>query len=216
MTEAVMDAAAKPRPHPLNLANLLTVFRIASVPLIVWLMVADWGVPGLGGDYGKVLALVLTFVSGITDYFDGMIARMQGIETKLGKFLDPVADKLLVCSLFTILVATHHVAPWVLIVMFWREFLVLGLRMHLASDGTVLGASNWAKWKTIFQVAALVAWLIVWSLQVLAISGDLRVYWVSMLYYVQIAESLVLVSLILSVMSGLEYFQLHWDVLKRG
>lgn len=206
----------KIRPDPMNLANLLTGFRIVSVPVIVWLMVADWGRPGLADDYGKVIGLFATFVSGITDYFDGLVARMQEVETKLGKFLDPVADKLLVCSLFTIFVATGHVSAWVLIVMLWREFLVLGLRMHLASEGTVLGASHWAKFKTIFQIAALCAWLIVWSLQVLAISGDLTVRWSSMIYFVQVAESLVQVSLLLSVASGLEYFVVHWEILKRG
>jgi CDP-diacylglycerol--glycerol-3-phosphate 3-phosphatidyltransferase len=160
--------------------------------------------------------MVVIWIASITDDFDGTIAREQKIETKLGKFLDPVADKLLVCSVFTLFVSTGDISPWVLVLMLWREFLVLGLRMHLASEGVVLGASHWAKWKTIFQIAALVSLLMVKSLQVLAISGDLTVRWVSMIYYAQITESLVQVSLLLSVMSGLEYFIIHWDSLKRG
>lgn len=205
-----------PRPDPMNLANALTGFRILAVPVILWLLVADWGPPGLAGDYNKVLCLFLTFAAAITDYFDGAIARWQGQETKLGKFLDPVADKLLVCSVFVVFVAQGDVSPWVLIPMLWREFLVLGLRMFLASEGTVLGASEWAKFKTIFQIAALVTLLMVKSLQVLALSGALTVPWVTLVYFAQIAQSVVLISLLLCVMSGIEYFLIHWDVLKRG
>lgn len=216
----VLVAEAPPvkvkRPDPMNVANALTVFRIVAVPAILYLMVADWGPPGLAGDYGKVYAFFLTLAAAITDFFDGAIARWYGQETKLGKFLDPVADKLLVCSVFTVFVATGDIAPWVLIAMFWREFLVLGLRMVLASEGTVLGASEWAKFKTIFQIAGAVTLLMVKALQVLAISGDVVVHWVTMVYFVHIAQALVNVSVLLSVMSGLEYFLLNWELLKRG
>jgi len=200
----------------LNAANLITAFRIASVPVIVWLIEADWGPPGPVGDWGRVLGAVLALIAGITDYVDGVVARAQGIETKLGKFLDPVADKLLVCTLFVVFVRHGTVAAWILMVMLWREFLVLGLRMQLASEGHVLGASHWAKFKTIFQVAAVVAILFVQSLQTLAVSQVLMVRWVTMIYYIQISDAIVLVSLLLSVVSGLEYFLLHWHVLKRG
>ena len=221
MTEPGLLVAEAPpvkgkRIDPMNLANALTAFRILAVPVILWLMVADWGPPGLAGDYGKIIGLFLTFIAAITDYFDGAIARWQGQETKLGKFLDPVADKLLVCSVFTVFVATGDVSPWIVIPMLWREFLVLGLRMFLASEGTVLGASEWAKFKTIFQIAGLVTLMMVKSLQVLAISGDWTVRWVTMLYFESIAHSIVLVSLLLCVMSGVEYFLIHWDILKRG
>ena len=220
MTEqgaAIAEApATRHRPDPMNLANALTAFRILAVPVILWLLVADWGPPGLAGDYNKILCLFLTFIAAITDYFDGAIARWQGQETKLGKFLDPVADKLLVCSVFTVFVATGDVSPWVLVAVLWREFLVLGLRMVLASDGTVLGASEWAKFKTIFQIAALVTLLMVKSLQVLALSGVWPVRWATVVYFDIIAQSVVLISLLLCVMSGLEYFVQNWEFLKRG
>lgn len=211
-----MDVAAARRVDPMNLANALTTFRILSVPVILWLLVADWGVPGLAGDYNQLLCLVLTFGAAITDYFDGAIARWYGQETKLGKFLDPVADKLLVCSVFTVFVATGDVTPWVLIAVLWREFLVLGLRMVLAGDGTVVGASEWAKFKTIFQIAAMVTVMMVKSLKVLALSGVWSVKWSTLFYFDSIAQSVVWISLLLCVMSGIEYFLIHWDFLKRG
>lgn len=221
MTEPGVVAADAPAPparrvDPMNLANALTAFRILSVPVILWLLVADWGPPGLVGDYNILLCLALTFAAAITDYFDGAIARWYGQETKLGKFLDPVADKLLVCSVFTVFVATGDVSPWVLIAVLWREFLVLGLRMVLAGDGTVVGASEWAKFKTIFQIAAMVTVLMVKSLQVLALSNVWSVRWATLLYFDSIAQSVVWVSLLLCVMSGIEYFLIHWDFLKRG
>lgn len=217
---ALLIAEAAPvkvhRPDPMNVANALTAFRILAVPPILWLLVSDWGPPGLAGDYGKIWCLALTLAAAITDYFDGAIARWQGQETRLGKFLDPVADKLLVCSLFVVFVATGDISPWVLIPMLWREFLVLGLRMHLAGDGTVLGASVWAKFKTIFQISGVCTLMLVKALQVLALSGDLVVHWTTMVYFLQVGQALVNVSLLLCVMSGVEYFVQHWEVLKRG
>jgi len=206
----------RPRVDVVNLANLLTAFRIASVPVILYLMQSDWGSPGMVGDWGKVAAVFLALAAGITDYIDGLVARTQQVETKLGKFLDPVADKLLVCSLFVVFVAQGVVEWWVLVVMLWREFLVLGLRMHLASDGHVLGASHWAKFKTIFQVSAVVAILLVQALQVLAISHALTVRWATMIYFARICDSVVQISVLFAVVSGLEYFWVHRYVLKRG
>ncbi|MBI4863144.1 MAG: CDP-diacylglycerol--glycerol-3-phosphate 3-phosphatidyltransferase [Candidatus Riflebacteria bacterium] len=206
----------RPKVSLINLANMLTAFRILSVPFLVYLISIDSGPPGLAGDYGKIVAMFLATAAGITDFVDGLVARRLQVETKLGKFLDPVADKLLVCSLFVLFVADGFVAPWILIVMLFREFLILGLRMHMASEGAVLGASNWAKFKTIFQVSAVVAILLVRSLQVLALSGVMTVAWVSMIYYYQVTQALILVSLLFSVVSGAEYFMEHWHVFKRG
>jgi CDP-diacylglycerol--glycerol-3-phosphate 3-phosphatidyltransferase len=218
MTAAAAEASdvKPPRVDPFNLANLLTGFRIAAVPVILFLMVADWGPPGLAGDYGKIAALLLSMAAGITDYVDGVVARAHSLETRLGKFLDPVADKLLVCSLFVLFTADGVVAPWVLIVMLWREFLVLGLRMYLASEGTVMGASHWAKFKTIFQIAAVVSILMVRSLVVVAVSGLIRIPWATMEYYNQITGSIVNVSIVLSIVSGAEYYLVHWRVFTRG
>lgn len=198
----------------MNLANLLTAGRIIVVPLLVYLQQLDTGPPGLEGDWGKVWCLGLTLLAGVTDFLDGILARRWEIETKLGKFLDPVADKLLVTSLFAVLVAFGTVPVWMLLVVLWREFLVLGLRMHLASDGHVLGSSHWAKFKTIFQVSALVAVQMVMALKVLALSGSLTVPLVSMLYYQYIAQALLIVAMVLTVTSGVEYFVLHGESLR--
>lgn len=204
------------RVDPMNLANFLTMTRILLVPLILWMLVTDTGREGIADDYRKLGSMVLIWIASLTDFLDGKIAREYQIETKLGKFLDPVADKVLVCSLFVIFVSTHRIAPWVLITMLWREFAVLGLRVQLASEGVNLGASRWAKFKTIFQLTAVIAVMLVICLEVLAVSGDLAVPLVSMVYYDQIAGFLVLFSLLLSMVSGLEYFKLHWRILKRG
>lgn len=204
------------RVDPVNLANFLTLCRILLVPVILWMLETDTGRPGIADDYFKLGAMVVVWIASLTDYYDGKIAREYQIETKLGKFLDPVADKLLVCSIFVVFVSTHRVAPWILIAMLWREFAVLGLRVQLASERVNLGASRWAKFKTIFQLTAVIAMLITMCLEVLAVSGDLAVPLVSMVYFDQIAGSVVLFSLVLSLVSGLEYFKQHWRILKRG
>ncbi len=139
-----------------SLPNLLTLSRILAVPLLVLLMwEANW--------LGYLLAFILFTVAGITDYFDGYLARSYGTVSKLGQFLDPIADKIMVAATIMMLVATKLVSGWhviAAIVILLREITVSGLREYLAGLQVSVPVSRLAKWKTTFQMVALGALLL--------------------------------------------------------
>ncbi|MBI3891273.1 MAG: CDP-diacylglycerol--glycerol-3-phosphate 3-phosphatidyltransferase [Candidatus Wallbacteria bacterium] len=194
----------------LNLANSLTLFRMASAPVLMVLLLLDSGPPGLAGDWGKVAALFLTLIAGITDVYDGIIARRSNTVSTFGKFCDPVADKLMVTALFVVFVELGRMPAWIVVLMLFREFAVLGLRLLLSGSGMVMTPTKWAKHKTIFQVSAAVAVQIPLVLQVLTFSDVVSVPWVSMIYYAQIADYTTYVALVFTLVSGVEYFWLYW------
>ncbi|MBI4870074.1 MAG: CDP-diacylglycerol--glycerol-3-phosphate 3-phosphatidyltransferase [Candidatus Riflebacteria bacterium] len=194
----------------LNLANCLTLFRIFAAPFLVALLVADSGPPGLAGDWGKVVAIFLTLVAGLTDVYDGIVARAMKTVSTFGKFSDPVADKLLVTALFVSFVELGRVPAWIVVLILFREFAVLGLRLLLVGQGMVMTPTDWAKFKTIFQISAAVAIMIPMDLQVLVLSGKMSVPWISMLYYAQIADFTTYVALVFTLITGAEYFVLYW------
>lgn len=136
----------------LNLPNILTLSRIFTVPLLVWLLwFPDWKI-------GYLLATGLYALMAITDYFDGYLARTQGTVSKLGIFLDPIADKIMVASVILILCATrdiqgYHVIAALIILL--REIAVSGLREFLAGLQVSVPVSQLAKWKTTLQLIAL-------------------------------------------------------------
>jgi CDP-diacylglycerol--glycerol-3-phosphate 3-phosphatidyltransferase len=158
------------RPLPLRRAtlvwtvpNVLTFVRIAIVPLIVWLLRDP-------GPLAGFLAALLFFIASLTDYFDGYLARKHGIVTTLGKFLDPLADKLIVVSALIMLAAMPcasadvpcepRVAAWLVVLIVGRELAVTGLRSIASGEGITLGAEELGKYKMIFQMFALVALLL--------------------------------------------------------
>lgn len=134
-----------------NLPNLLTLSRILVIPPIVALLYVD-------GDMPRWIALGLYAVACVTDFFDGYIARSMGQISKLGRFLDPVADKLLVAAVIFMLVATNRISGVIVLpalVILIREILVSGLREHLASLSVRVPVSRLAKWKTMIQMFSL-------------------------------------------------------------
>ena len=136
----------------LTLPNLLTLSRIFAVPLLVALL---WGTP-TRYDYG--LAYALYCLMGITDYFDGYLARAQGAVSKLGVFLDPIADKIMVAAVIVMLITTGDIKHWTVIaalVILLREIAVSGLREFLAELRVSMPVSQLAKWKTTFQLVSL-------------------------------------------------------------
>jgi CDP-diacylglycerol--glycerol-3-phosphate 3-phosphatidyltransferase/cardiolipin synthase len=136
----------------LTLPNLLTLSRIVAVPLLVWLM--WWPEWRLG--YG--IAFGLYCLMGITDYFDGYLARSSGTVSKLGMFLDPIADKIMIAAVILILVHNGNVHGWNMIaalVILLREIAVSGLREFLAGLKVSIPVSQLAKWKTTFQLVSL-------------------------------------------------------------
>ena len=132
----------------MNLPNKLTVLRMVMVPIFVLFMLTN-----IGGDANKWIALVLFCVASFTDYLDGNIARARGLVTNFGKFMDPLADKLLVCSAMICLIEMDKLPAWVVIIIIGREFIISGFRLVASDNGIVIAASYWGKFKTVFQMA---------------------------------------------------------------
>jgi len=134
-----------------SLPNVLTLSRILAVPLLVLLM---WN----AGWAGYLLAFILFCIAGITDYFDGYLARSYGTVSKLGQFLDPIADKIMVAAVIVMLVENEVVRGWSVIaaiIILLREITVSGLREYLAGIQVSIPVSKLAKWKTTFQMVAI-------------------------------------------------------------
>jgi CDP-diacylglycerol--glycerol-3-phosphate 3-phosphatidyltransferase len=130
----------------MNLPNKLTVFRVILVPVfLVFLMVP--GIPA-----GKWIALVVFILAGFTDTLDGKIARKRNLVTDFGKFMDPLADKLLVCSALIALIDLDRIPAWVVIVIIAREFIISGFRLIASDNGVVIAAGWWGKVKTVVQM----------------------------------------------------------------
>ena len=132
----------------MNLPNKLTVLRMVMVPIFVLFMLTD-----IGGDANKWIALVLFCVASFTDFLDGKIARARNLVTNFGKFMDPLADKLLVCSAMICLIEMGKLPAWVVIIIIGREFIISGFRLVASDNGIVIAASYWGKFKTVFQMA---------------------------------------------------------------
>ena len=132
----------------MNLPNILTLARIAVVPVLVLMLY-------LPGPKMCLAATVAFIVASVTDIVDGLLARRMGLVTNLGKFLDPLADKLLICSVLIMLVRLGWVEAWVAVVIIGREMAVTGLRAVAADAGVVIAADRFGKLKTIIQTIAL-------------------------------------------------------------
>lgn len=161
---AVVSPARDPVGRLWTTPNLLSLFRIALVPVLVYILRDPRPLAG-------AVAAILFVVGSLSDYYDGYLARKHGIVTTLGKFLDPLADKLLVVSVLIMLVAmpcvsdpdvpcAPRVPAWLVVVIVARELAVTGLRSIASSEGITLGAEELGKYKTIFQIFALTGLLL--------------------------------------------------------
>jgi cardiolipin synthase len=142
--------------HSFALPNLLTYARIAAVPLVVACMY--WQAILQGGLWLRLVALVIFIAAGITDFLDGYLARSWGQQSRLGRMLDPIADKLLVASCLLMLAADDTIKGWSLfaaIIILCREILVSGLREYLAELRVSVPVTQLAKWKTALQLVAI-------------------------------------------------------------
>ncbi|MHB1125527.1 MAG: CDP-diacylglycerol--glycerol-3-phosphate 3-phosphatidyltransferase [Bacillota bacterium] len=137
----------------MNLPNRLTIARMLMIP--VFMIVLFINIP-----YGDYVAAGVFIIASITDAFDGYLARSRGLETRLGKFMDPIADKLLISAALISLVGLGRIHAWVAFVIIGREFIITGLRLVAAGDGVIIHASGLGKLKTISQDVAVVAILI--------------------------------------------------------
>lgn len=178
----------------MNLANKLTILRIFLVPVFL-IFIAVKGIP-----YGKEIATSVFIAASLTDKLDGYIARSRNQVTNFGKFMDPLADKLLVTAALVSLVELQIIPAWVSIIIIAREFAVSGLRTIAASEGIVIAASKWGKAKTVVQIIAIISALINLSHN---ISGLKLVTNVS-----------IGAAVIITIISGLDYFVKNKNVIR--
>ena len=134
----------------MNLPNKLTVLRVIMIPFFVLFML----MPELAGNASKYIALAIFCVASFTDFLDGYLARRDNLVTNFGKFMDPLADKLLVCSALICLIP--RLPAWVVIVIIAREFIISGFRLVASDNGIVIAASYWGKFKTVSHMAMII------------------------------------------------------------
>ncbi len=178
----------------MNLPNKLTVLRIIMVPFFVFFMLTD-----TGGNANKWIALVIFCIASLTDMLDGKIARARNLVTNFGKFMDPLADKLLVCSAMICMIPSEKLAAWFVIVVIAREFIISGFRLVASDNGIVIAASYWGKFKTVSQMAMIII--------LIADFGGI---------FDMIGTGLIWVSLILTIVSLIDYVAKNIQVLTQG
>ncbi|HBA69514.1 MAG TPA: CDP-diacylglycerol--glycerol-3-phosphate 3-phosphatidyltransferase [Lachnospiraceae bacterium] len=175
----------------MNLPNKLTMLRIIMIPVFVLFMLLP-----IAGEADKWIALVLFVAASLTDMLDGHIARKYNLITNFGKFMDPLADKLLVCSALICLVELERIPAWIVIVIIAREFIISGFRLVASDNGVVIAASYWGKFKTTFQMIMIC--LMIANLESLYLFTDI-VMWIA---------------LILTVVSLLDYLIKNKEVMR--
>ncbi len=174
----------------MNLPNKLTMFRVILIPFFVVFLLVDITT------IDKWIALAIFIVASLTDLLDGKIARKYNLVTNFGKFMDPLADKLLVFSALICLVELSKIPAWIVIVIIAREFIISGFRLIASDNGVVIAASYWGKFKTTFQIVMIC--LMIADLAALSLLTNI-VMWAA---------------LILTVVSLVDYLMKNKDVMK--
>lgn len=177
----------------MNLPNKITVVRIIMIPLFIAALLIEF-------PYHQPIAAALFIIAALTDSLDGYIARSRNLVTDFGKFMDPLADKLLVCSALICFVQLGSVPAWVVIIIIAREFAITGLRSLAAADGIIISASKWGKAKTMSQMIAIV--LILFN------------NWPFSLINIPVATIMIYVATILTIFSGVDYLILNKKVFR--
>ena len=131
----------------MNTPNKLTIARMIIVPFLVIFLLTGWG-----GEANRYISLTLFVVASVTDWFDGYLARKNNLVTNFGKFMDPLADKLLVCSAMICMIDLKRLPAWFVIIIIAREFIISGFRLIAAENGIVIAANYWGKFKTASQM----------------------------------------------------------------
>lgn len=177
----------------MNLPNKLTVFRVILIPFFVFFLLY----PGFGG-YGNYVATGIFIIASLTDFADGKIARKYNLITDFGKFMDPLADKLLVCAAMICLVDMRKLPAWIVIIIISREFIISGFRLIAADNGIVIAASYWGKFKTAFQMVMIIALILDFNHPAFHI----------------FEAALIYIALVLTVVSLIDYLVKNKNVLK--
>ena len=177
----------------MNLPNKLTMFRVILIPFFVFFLLA----PYFEG-YGNYVAVAIFIVASLTDLLDGKIARKYNLVTNFGKFMDPLADKLLVCSAMICLIELGLLPAWIVIIIIAREFIISGFRLIASDNGVVIAASYWGKFKTTFQMLMVIVLLLNFDIPAFKILGTVLIW----------------IATILTVVSLIDYIAKNKDVLK--
>lgn len=177
----------------MNIANKITLIRIAMIPIFMILMLVKF-------PYHMEAALVVFLTAAITDKLDGHLARKYNLITDFGKFMDPLADKLMVTGAFVVLIQLGRIDAWIVFVILAREFAVTGLRSIASAQNIVIAASNFGKLKTVSQIIAICILILNnFPFNLLNLPVDIIA---------------VYVTLIITIWSGLDYFSKNISVLK--
>lgn len=166
----------------MNLPNKLTILRTIMIPFFLLFLYTDFW-----GQYNSIIAVVIFIAACFTDFLDGKIARKYDLVTNFGKFMDPLADKLLVCSALIALVQLNKISGIFVIIIIAREFIISGFRLIASNNGVVIAASYWGKFKTTFQMIMIVTLILDLNLPYMNIFNTVIIY---------IAVALTIISLI--------------------
>ncbi len=181
----------------MNTANKLTLLRILLVPVFMAFMLMD-------GMLYNLIALAIFVIASATDGIDGYIARHYNQITTFGKFMDPLADKLLISAAFTVLLFYGRMSPWAFMIVLAREFMVSGVRLVASAEGKVIAASIWGKLKTVSQMIAVIAAIILMNNFSFCPENTA----------ILITNILIWISTALTVFSGADYLMKNWDLLE--
>ena len=178
----------------MNLPNKLTTLRVIMIPFFVLFLLWQNG----ENRTFRMIALALFIIASLTDLLDGKIARKNNLVTNFGKFMDPLADKLLVCSALICLIELNALPAWMVIVIISREFIISGFRLIASDNGVVIAASYWGKFKTTFQMVSVV--LLILDIQALAFVTTICVW----------------IALLLTIVSLVDYIYKNHKILTEG
>ncbi|WP_029233370.1 CDP-diacylglycerol--glycerol-3-phosphate 3-phosphatidyltransferase [Butyrivibrio sp. VCB2006] len=178
----------------MNLPNKLTVLRVVLIPFFVAFLLLS-----PGNDTFKWIAMAIFILASLTDMLDGKIARKYNLITDFGKFMDPLADKLLVCSAMICLIELGRIPSWIVVIIIAREFIISGFRLIAADNGRVIAASYWGKFKTTFQMIMVIL--------MIANLGDI------VPFYNLVTQIIMWVALALTIISLVDYIVKNKDVM---
>ena len=199
----------------MNLPNKITVARILLIPIMIIIPYLNiQGTIPIGGiTYSNLIILAIFLVASLTDFLDGYLARKNNQVTTFGKFLDPIADKLLVLSALIMLVEMGKIPAWIPIIIAAREFIVSGIRMLAAGEGNVIAASWYGKVKTVSQMVAISLAFIDTSAFMEFTKGELAN---SALPLNILMSAAMLVSVVMTIFSGVDYFIKSKDIILKS
>ena len=178
----------------MNLPNKLTTLRVIMIPFFVFFLLWQNG----ENRTFRMIALALFIIASLTDLLDGKIARKYNLVTNFGKFMDPLADKLLVCSALICLIELNALPAWMVIIIISREFIISGFRLIASDNGVVIAASYWGKFKKTFQMVSVV--LLILDIPALAFVTTICVW----------------IALLLTIVSLVDYIYKNHKILTEG